>query len=53
MLADDALGPLAAGLGEERLLLLAPLDLAVAVPNVALGGRIFGVKVLSLRFVPA
>jgi hypothetical protein len=31
----------------------APLDLAVAVPNVALGGRIFGVKVLSLRFVPA
>jgi hypothetical protein len=31
----------------------APLDLAVDVPNVALGERVFGVKVLSLRFVPA
>lgn len=31
----------------------APLDLAVDVPNVALGGRVFGVKVLALRFVPA
>jgi hypothetical protein len=31
----------------------APLDLAVDVPNVALGSRVFGVRVLSVRFVPA
>jgi hypothetical protein len=31
----------------------APLELNVDVPNVPLGGRVLGVKVLALRFVPA
>ena len=30
-----------------------PLELNVNVPNAPLGGRVLGVKVLSLRFVPA
>ncbi len=40
MLADDALGALAAGLGEERLLLLAALDQAFGLePLQHLAGR--------------